>query len=111
MPGNRLGPRAWYRYVADDGEVYAIYTDVDLGEAAGLTAALIGTPEKPSRLVPRYVVLRSQAGTLTGKRMIVNVDNDIFINGGVATIDGEAFLATGRVGEKKSFPRLATPGP
>ena len=111
MAGNRLGPRGWYRYVADDAEVYAIYTDVDLATAAGLELAVIGTPETPRRLEPRYIVLKADSGAAAGKRLICNTDNNVFIGGGGVTIDGELFRATGRVGEKKSFPVLATPGP
>lgn len=111
MAGNRSGPRGWYGYVDDLGDTYAIFTDVDLATAAGLAAAVLGTPETPRRLEPRYVVCKSIAGSPTQRRLICNPTNTVYQNGGVVTIDGEQFRATGRVGEKYTFPQLAVPGP
>lgn len=111
MPGNRLGPRGWFRYVDDIGNALAIFTDVDLATAAGLQAAVIGTPEKPQRLEPRYIVLKSITGSPTTKRLICLANFDVYENGGVVSIDGESFRATGRVGEQYTFPQLAVPGP
>lgn len=111
MAGNRQGPRAWYSYTSDTGTVYAIFTDIDLAAAAGLTAAVLGTPEKPSRLTPRYLTLKSITGSLTSKRLICNASNSNYSNGGQVTVDGEVFQVTGRVGEKLTFPQLAVPGP
>lgn len=111
MAGNRSGPRGWFAYVDDLGDTYAIFTDVDLANAAGLSPAVLGTPEKKTRLQPRYVVAKSIAGTPTSRQVICNPTNTVYANGGVLTIDGEQFRATGRVGEKYTFPQLAVPGP
>jgi hypothetical protein len=111
MAGNRSGPRGWYRYVDDIGNVWAIFTDVDLAEAGGLTPALIGTNEKPQRLQPRYLVAKSVAAPATNRRIVCLANFDLYENGGVINIDSEAFRVTGRVGEQYTFPQLAVPGP
>jgi len=107
MAGNRLGPRGWYSYTSDTDDVYAIYTDVDLATAGGLTPATAGTEEKPSRLQPRYLVLKSIAGRPTTKRLIVNSDNALYETGGSVTVEGESFTITGRVGEQFTFPQYS----
>lgn len=107
MAGNRIGPRGWFNYTSDTDETYAIFTDVDLATAGGLTAATAGTTEKPRRLQCRYLVLKSTVGTRTTKRLIVNADNALYSDGGSIVVEGESFVVTGRVGEQYTFPQYA----
>lgn len=109
MAGNRLGPRTTVAYTSDTGEVYAITTDVDLATAAGLSAAVVGTQSKPSRFDPRGVWAESVAAPKARRFIICNTGSSIYEadSSTPITIDGEAFVTTGRIGERFSFPKLA----
>lgn len=110
MAGNRLGKKALYQYLDDNGNSYSILRDTDLAAAAGLVATDPATPlpDLPKGLRPRYVLVQSTAavnGVVARKRLICNAVNEAYASEGrtAIQIDGEGFISTGRVGEKKTF--------
>lgn len=107
MPGNTLGARSYYKYVADDGNIYSYLTDVDLGAAGGgLNDATF--PNFPRRFKPRVVFVESMiGGKKVRKNLIVALPQSPVYMSSVTqllAIDGTSFYTTGRRGEKASFP-------
>ena len=110
--GNTLGPRSYYRYTADTGDVYKYLTDDTIALAVG--AVLDDqAPDLPKRFRPRYVLAQAlDSGTLYRKKIVCPTigtpayDTDQSTD---ITIDGLVFSTTGRVGEKQSFGN--NPGP
>lgn len=113
MPGNTLGPRAYFRYVSDSGVNYNILTDVDVGTAGGLVQATTGAQRKPGGFELRGVYAEATVGGRLVRKFVPCSATSPAYNTDVSTaitIDGSNFLTTGRRGERASFPRF-TPDP
>ncbi len=107
---NTLGPRGWYSYTSDGGEIYAILTDVDLATAGNLTAATGAAPQLPRRFKPRVLLCEATiSGRKVRKEIVVQANNGAYASdlGGTVTVAGTTFSITGRRGEKVSFPSYA----
>lgn len=104
--GNTLGPRRYYRYTTDTGEVYKYLTDETLGTVvAGVLDD--ASPDLPRRFTPRYVLMQSAVGGVLYKKRVVCplLTTPIYDADGstTVTIDTQEFTTTGRVGEKRTF--------
>lgn len=111
MAGNRIGNKSKYGYTDDRGVERRITRDDDLAEAGGLAVLLAAGQSRPGLekgQTPRGVWARALVATAEGfaRRFIIcNLDADIWTAAGptAVDIDGEAFITTGRVGEKQRF--------
>lgn len=116
MAGNRLGRKAKYVYVSDNGTSYGIKVDVDLATAAGLEEATTGLPSPPKGLelrgvhVQRAISIAAPTGGVptayvARKFLPCNRDEAIYASDAPATvtIDEEVFISTGRKGESRRY--------
>lgn len=111
MPGQRLGKKAKYKYVMDDGTEIRLVLDETLGNLAGTGLTAVTTADilqnRPSNFKPRavYVQAIDADGNVARKRIACNPDGTLYKSNTEqnVTIDGETFQSTGRVGESYSF--------
>lgn len=115
MAGNTLGQRGYFQYVDDNGSIYNILTDVDLGNAGDLTEATTGADQLPRRFRPRGVYCEATIGGVIVRKFLVCSDTAAAYSTNSSTnvtIDGTVFQTTGRRGERVSFARFnAGPNP
>jgi len=116
MPGNLLGPRGKFVYLADDGTTYSVTTDsslavAGLGVGAGAPAAF--DPQNPPTgyggrfprgARPRVVFAQDSNGN---RKQLVAFDPTANLYetnlSQAVTIDNGAFVTTGRRGETYTF--------
>lgn len=109
MAGNRLGNRSKYLYTTDSGVNVRLNTDDDIATAGGLTITLPGSDAvtAPKGFKPRGVWIQSIAANPTIARKFIpcQADSPLYASDSPqnVSVDGEAFVSTGRVGEKQRF--------
>lgn len=109
--GQRLGPKAVYLYIADDGAVYTIRRDATLGDLAGtgLTRATAGSESNgrlPIGLKPRGVHWQGEVGGVRYRKFLIcNPEGTLYLSNAsqALAIDGDPGATTGRRGEAASF--------
>lgn len=89
------GSLRYFKYVADDGQAYAIYRDesnIELFNTSGDAAASpAGLPALPQNMRPRYVLARDALRLVTRKAVILTPARFNAINGSTDfSIDSEA---------------------
>lgn len=110
LVGNRLGDRAEYLYVADDGTNYRFTGDESVNDAIG-NVAPAGTETRISvtsncPISPRYVYVELDSDPSVRKKIYIG-DATLALYATLAptqvTINGVGFTTTGRVGERATF--------
>lgn len=107
MSGNLLGPRSWYRYTSDSGQLYSYYTDDDLATAVGAVLD-DDNPTLPRGLRPRGVYCKDANGN---KKFVIvpAVNNTVWTAPGSTTLDigTVQFTTTSKRGERARIPSNA----
>lgn len=115
MAGNTLGNRRYFQYVDDNGSVFNILTDEDLGTAGELTPATVGADQLPRRFKPRGVYVEAEIEGEKVRKFLVCSDTSAAYATNASTtvtIDDTQFQTTGRRGERVTFARFdADPTP
>jgi hypothetical protein len=97
-----LGPRDSYKYTSDTGELYSIYTDVDIAAATEMESvgSDSGYASLPRRFEPRILHWQDSQGRR--KRLYVDDVNSAYWadDPQEITVAGEAGVVTGRRGEQ-----------
>jgi hypothetical protein len=108
--GNRLGPRATFRYVDDAGNAYNVRLDESVGEGVGNAKATTGaTALRVSGVIPispRRVYLALQSDTSVRKSVVIcDATNTLFTSDGSeeVTINNVTWITTGTRGESRQF--------
>lgn len=115
--GNRNGPRKTFVYINDGSVNFNISLDESVSTAIGNTASTNGalpvlraTGKRP--LEPRYILLALKSDLSVRKKAFVcDYTNSLFLSSmpSEVTINGVVWVATARIGEKRSTLQVDDP--
>lgn len=103
LNGNRLGLRGKFVYSSDAGPSYRVRTDSDNALSGGFDTATT-EPDLPRGMKMRYLNVTLLDGTKTYRKRLYcaapNTAPYTSAKGATVTIDGAAWIISGKVGEK-----------
>lgn len=115
--GNRLGPRAYYDYTADDGQVLSVLMDKSVADAVGNTPSTGTVPKGSfvgSGIVPRYALFQLAGEPNVKKRVVITEPDSGFMTNATSAsvaINSQNWSQTYRSGERRSMVPAVIPEP
>ncbi len=107
--GNRLGPRGYYDYETDDGEIITVQLDASVADAVGNTKSTAANKKqsfKGSSITPRYMILQLVDNPNVKKKVVLTDPDSGFMTNATSAsiaINDQNWSQTFRSGEKRSM--------